>query len=408
MSNANLSETLFKPVLNSPETSTLIHRNNSIKEKSVSGDWYRDIDKATWAWRGIDAIEFSDVQARIVMSTNPRTNNQLHDTVIGYRSGNWIYEWALEASIWQKKATAIAEENQTLAAQYWLKAAMLYSLASYPHLKNDNLANQIELLSYKAYSEATILLPGHCRTVEFVVDNNKVNGFLYLPDEEKGPYPTIILCSNLDSLQLDQHKLFYDFFAPAGLALLSIDAPGVGYSSRWKFSFDTSYLYQQILKQVAALPWVDQANLFIFGIKSAANAAIRLAYLEQKILRGAISFAGMVHDGLTSGVLVDNMSEMYKDVLASRLGLSSISDELLKAELSSYSLKNQGLLGRRCITPMFAIAVENDKTNSIEDAKLIASSSKQGKLLSIPSSPIKASLHKAATEITYWIKKQLV
>lgn len=407
MSNSNLSETLFKPVLNSPETSTLIGRNN-IKGKSVSGDWYRDIDKATWVWRGIDAIELSDVQARIVMSTNPRSNDQLLDTVIGYRSGNWIYEWALQASIWQKKALTIADENQTLAARYWLKAALLYSFASYPHLKSDNLANQIELLSYKAYSEATALLPGDCRNVEFTVDNNKVNGFLYLPDAEKGPYPTVILCNNFDSLQLDQHRLFYDFFAPAGLALLSIDAPGVGYSARWKFSFDTSYLYQQILRQVAALPWVDQANLFILGIKSAANAAIRLAYLEQKILRGAISFAGMVHYGLASGRVVDNMSEMYKDVLASRLGLSSISDELLKAELSSYSLKNQGLLGHRCITPMLAIAIENDKINSAEDAKLIASSSQQGKLLSIPSSPLKTSLHKAATEITHWIKTQLV
>lgn len=407
MSNANLSETLFKPVLNSPETSTLVHRNN-IKGKLVSGNWYRDINKAIWAWRGIDALELSEVLGRIAMSTNPRTNDQLLDTVIGYRSGNWIYEWALQASIWQKKAHDIAQENQSLAAQYWLKATTLYSLASYPHLKNDNLASQIELLAYKAYSEATALLPGLCRTVEFVVDNNNVNGFLYLPDAEKGPYPTIILCSNLDSLQLDQHKLFYDFFAPAGFALLSIDAPGIGYSARWKFSFDTSYLYQQILSQVATLPWVDQSNLFILGIKSAANAAIRLAYLEQKILRGAISFAGIVHNGLTSGVLVDNMSEMYKDVLASRLGLSSISDELLKAELSSYSLKNQGLLGHRCITPMFAIAIENDKINSIEDAKLIASSSQHGKLLSIPSSPLKTSLHKAATEMTYWIKQQLV
>ncbi len=407
MSKANLSETLFRPVLNSPETSTLIQRDG-VKKDLNARCWYRDFDKAVWAWRGINAIELSEVLARIVISTNSRTHEHVFDTVIGYKKGNWIYEWALQASVWQKKALETVKTAPLLASQYWLKASMFYSIASYPHLKNDNLASQIELFSYKTYNEATILLSHQCRTVEFTVDNNKVNGFLYLPDVEKGPYPTIILCSNLDSLQHDHHRLFYDFFAPAGLALLSIDAPGVGYSARWKFSFDTSYLYQQILKQVTVLPWVDRSNIFILGIKSAANAAIRLAYLEQKVLRGAISFAGMVHYGLTSGILVDSMSEMYKDVLASRLGLSSVSDELLKAELKSYSLKNQGLLGHRCMTPMFAIAIENDKLSPIEDAKLIASSSQQGKVLSIPSSPLKASLHKAAIEMTQWIKKQLV
>jgi fermentation-respiration switch protein FrsA (DUF1100 family) len=38
---------------------------------------------------------------------------------------------------------------------------------------------------------------------------------------------------------------------------------------------------------------------------------------------------------------------MYLDVLASRLGMHDASDEALRVELNRYSLKTQGLLGRR-------------------------------------------------------------
>lgn len=49
--------------------------------------------------------EILDVQARIVMSRAERTDEDLYDTVVGYRGGNWIYEWAKQAMLWQQKAS---------------------------------------------------------------------------------------------------------------------------------------------------------------------------------------------------------------------------------------------------------------------------------------------------------------
>ncbi len=43
------------------------------------------------------------MQARIVMSEAERTDPELFDTVIGYRGGNWIFEWAKEAMQWQQR-----------------------------------------------------------------------------------------------------------------------------------------------------------------------------------------------------------------------------------------------------------------------------------------------------------------
>lgn len=99
MSQANLSETLFKPRFKHPETSTLVRRFSAGKpramQSALSGNhvdhWYRLINRLMWIWRGVTPQEILDVQARIVMSEAERTDPELFDTVIGYRGGNWIF-----------------------------------------------------------------------------------------------------------------------------------------------------------------------------------------------------------------------------------------------------------------------------------------------------------------------------
>ena len=93
MTQANLSETLFKPRFKHPETSTLVRRFNHGAQPPVQSaldgktipHWYRMINRLMWIWRGIDPREILDVQARIVMSDAERTDDDLYDTVIGYR-----------------------------------------------------------------------------------------------------------------------------------------------------------------------------------------------------------------------------------------------------------------------------------------------------------------------------------
>lgn len=93
MSQANLSEVLFKPRFKHPETSTLIRRSqhhtapmiqSTLDGKTVP-HWYRLINRLLWIWRGVDAREILDVQSRIVCCKEERTDDGLLDTVIGYR-----------------------------------------------------------------------------------------------------------------------------------------------------------------------------------------------------------------------------------------------------------------------------------------------------------------------------------
>jgi len=414
MTQANLSETLFKPRFKHPETSTLVRRvqhhpglavQSALDGKNVP-HWYRMINRLMWVWRGVDPREILEVQARIAASQTDRTDDELFDTVIGYRSGNWIYEWSKQAMLWQQRASSAQDELQK--GRDWLMAANLYSIAAYPHLKGDDLAEQAQVLANKAYEEAAPRLAGELRELEFPVPGGSpITGFLHLPKGSDGPHPTVLVCGGLDALQSDYHTLFERYLAPAGIAMLTIDMPSVGFSSKWKLTQDSSQLHQHVLHALPNVPWVDHTRVAAFGFRFGANVAVRLAYLESPRLKAVACLGPVVHHLLSDTARQDKVPEMYMDVLASRLGMYDASDNALRVELNRYSLKTQGLLGRRCPTPMLSGYWKNDPFSPPEESRLITSSSADGKLLEIPFNPVYRNFDRALQEITDWIGHRL-
>lgn len=413
MSQANLSEVLFKPRFKHPETSTLVRRFNHGAQPSVQSTldgktiphWYRMVNRLMWIWRGVDPREILEVQARIVMSEAERTDKELYDTVIGYRGGNWIYEWAKQAMDWQQKASM--EEDPQVSGRHWLHASTLYNIAAYPHLKGDELAEQAQALANRAYEEAAQRLPGTLREMEFAVTGGApITGFLHMPKGD-GPFPTVLMCGGLDALQSDYYTLFEKYLAPQGIAMLTIDMPSVGFSSKWKLTQDSSLLHQHVLKALPNIPWVDHTRVAAFGFRFGANVAVRLAYLEAPRLKAVACLGPVVHNLLSDPVRQAQIPEMYIDVLASRLGMNDAAESALSVELNRYSLKTQGLLGRRCPTPILSGFWANDPFSPEEESRLITSSSANGKLLSIPFKPVYKNFDNALKEITVWLKQRL-
>ncbi|MCX0498926.1 esterase FrsA [Erwinia billingiae] len=414
MSPKNLSEELFKPRFKHPETSSLVRRLHHHKplpiHSALEGDsnagWYRMINRLLWTWRGITPQEISEVLARIAVSRVEHTDDQLLDTVVGYRGGNWIYEWSKQAALWQKKAGEA--ETDAEAGQCWLHAANLYGIAGYPHLKGDELAEQAQVLANRAYEEATPRLSGELKELEFAIPGGSpIFGFLHMPPGVSAPYPTVLLCGSLDSLQTDHYRLFHDYLAPRGIAMLTIDMPSVGFSAKWKLTQDASFLHQHVLRQLENVPWVDHQRVGAFGYRFGANVAVRLAYLEAPRLRAVACLGPVVHSLLCDQVMQDSVPEMYMDVLASRLGMATASDSALRIELNRYSLKMQGLLGRRCPTPMLSGYWPNDPFSPEEESRLIVNSSADGKLMPIPLSPAMLNFDKALRDIVDWLAKRL-
>ncbi|MBH1931084.1 esterase FrsA [Serratia rubidaea] len=414
MAQANLSEILFKPSFKHRETSTLIRRASHARtatmhsplEGDTANNWYRMLNRLLWSWRGVDAVEIVEVLSRIAASAAEHSDERLLDTVVGYRNGNWIYEWVHQGMQWQQRA--LEQQDPLLAGKHWLRAANFYSIAGYPHLKGDELAEQAEVLANRAYEEAALLLPYQLKELEFKIDGGSpITGFLHMPEQGKAPFPTVLMCGSLDTLQTDYHRLFNDYLAPLGIAMLTIDMPSIGASAKWKLTQDSSFLHQQVLSQLPGVPWIDHQRVTAFGFRFGANVAVRLAYLEPQRLRGVACLGPVVHGVLCDARNQQQVPDMYMDVLASRMGMADASDHVLKMELNRYSLKMQGLLGRRCYTPMLSGFWEQDPLSSKAESQLIVSSSLDGKLLAIPRAPIYRSFHQALQQMSRWLHDKM-
>jgi len=189
--------------------------------------------------------------------------------------------------------------------------------------------------------------------------------------------------------------------------MLTIDMPSVGFSSRWKLDQDSSFLHQQVLKALPDVPWVDHTRVGAFGFRFGANIAVRLAYLESPRLKAVACLGPVVHSLLAGAVRQQDVPDMYMDILASRLGMPSSTDAALKAEMGRYSLKTQGLLGRRCPTAMLSAYWKDDVLSPKEESELIVNSSSQGKLLEVKASPVYESFHLCLQQISHWLGHQL-
>jgi len=245
------------------------------------------------------------------------------------------------------------------------------------------------VLANKAFEQSALHSPYQLKEIDFAIEGGSaITGFLHLPNEGKAPFPTVMVCGGLDTLQSDHQRLFRDYLAPRGIAMLTIDMPSIGFSAKWKLT---------------EVPWIDATKVSLIGFRFGANVAVRLAYLEPRRVRGVATLGALVHTLLCDPACQEKVPDMYMDVLASRLGMSNAADSALKTELNRYSLKTQGLLGRRTSTPILAGYWDNDPFSPKEEAKLISDSSADGKLLNIKREPLYQNFDQALHEISDWL-----
>ncbi|OCG04235.1 hypothetical protein A9G15_03810 [Gilliamella apis] len=415
----NLSEKIFKPQYDYPETSSLINRLDSSNGSSISpldgeidSKWYRIINPLLWYWRGLPKLEIEAVLSRIAISTKRHTNDKWLDSVIGYQSGNWIYEFLNQAAMWQAKAdnaaqSSLTEESKNSLHQDYLIASEYASIASYPHFKNDELAMYAQTCAYQAYMKALEYSPYSTKQLEFKIENRVIKSILHLPNNSNsGVCPVVLICNGLGNLQIDYYRYFSEYLAPQGFAMLTVDLPTVGYSRNFVLSQNSSQIHQAVIEQLPSVPWVDSNRVIVAGFRFGSHIATRLAYLMPNKIKGLFNFTPFIHQLFVDKALQQNLPNSYKDMLASRLGLTSVSNQQLAAELNYFSLKNQGLLTHSCPVPVMNIIFEDDKLSNLSEAKLIQST-KQSKIVTIPKTPLQKGLQNAFTQSVKWMESIL-
>ncbi|WP_246616398.1 esterase FrsA [Thaumasiovibrio subtropicus] len=417
MPTSNLSEVLFKPTKSKKETSTIIRVEGAPDtpcHESTSHDdgrgFYRVLKRPLWAWEGVDPVEMEAIFASMSASEHERSDERLIDTVKDYHHGNWNYEWVQLGMRYQKEAMHAEEQagfDPEKVASLWLRASTHYGIAAYPHLRGDELAMQADVLAMQAYRHAMSLMHQTIKTIEFNYKGKAVQAYLHLPRTDKA-LPTVIASGGLDTLQTELWKTYTDYFAPAEIAMVTLDMPSMGHSHNCPFNEDTSVLHMTLLEELQKVAWVDQNNIATFGTRVGANAAIRLAFLASNKIKAAVSLGGTLHDFYTGGHRLDTLPRMYFDVFASRLGKTTIPKSTLVSQLCTFSLKQQGLLGRRaCSVPMLGVSLEGDSFCPPSDNHLLAASSRDGKAIILPDSPLNTGYHRCMTAVTQWLQEKL-
>lgn len=410
----NLSEKLFNHVRKIEETSTIsnsaphVHMDpceQLLIEGLCSTAWYRILRRSFWSWQGADPIEIEEILARIANSDAPRTHEDLLDTVQGYVPGNWIFEWSQVAGEYQRQGKALEQEGHRNAAhKAYLKATHYYTIASYPHLKGDELASQAQLMASQAYREAGRLMKVPLKELKIPFRGNEITGYLHLPTDEH-PVPLVMVSGSIDSLQMDFYRFFADYLEPLGIGMLSLDMPGIGYSSRWPLVQDTSRLHQAVLHYLRDLPWVDSQRIGMVGWRLAGNVAARLAYLEPNHLKVAVCIGPGLNQYFVDPELFMQSPPMMRASLANRLGSDAADWEQLQTHCQVFSLKRQGLVGvTRTRVPILSVGHKHDFICPESDIRTLASSSHYGKAVVMDKQPMKEVFERALSETCDWLK----
>ncbi|HDY8139459.1 TPA: esterase FrsA [Vibrio vulnificus] len=407
----NLSETLFVKHKQAKETSALTQYMptsqsllDEIKEKN-GFSWYRNLRRLQWVWQGVDPIEQEQVLARIASSKHSRTDEQWLDTVMGYHSGNWAYEWTRLGMEHQKRAGEMTNEA---ASEELFSASLCYSIAGYPHLKSDNLAIQAQVLANSAYLEAAKKSKYIIKQLEIPFEKGKITAHLHLTNTDK-PHPVVIVSAGLDSLQTDMWRLFRDHLAKHDIAMLTVDMPSVGYSSKYPLTEDYSRLHQAVLNELFSIPYVDHHRVGLIGFRFGGNAMVRLSFLEQEKIKACVILGAPIHDIFASPQKLQQMPKMYLDVLASRLGKSVVDIYSLSGQMAAWSLKVQGFLSsRKTKVPILAMSLEGDPVSPYSDNQMVAFFSTYGKAKKISSKTITQGYEQSLDLAIKWLEDELL
>lgn len=410
-SSKNLSEQLFAKHKQAKETSALTPYMPSSQtiltqqQQQQTSAWYRTLCRLQWAWQGVNPIEMEGVLARIAASTHSRTYDEWLDTVMGYRRGNWAYEWTQLGMRHQKRASLQQGEE---AADELFSASLCFSIASYPHLKKDSLALQAQQLAASAYQEGAKRTRYVIKTIEVPYQNKRIVANLHLPNTDK-PHPIVMVSAGLDSLQTDMWRLFRDHLAPCEIGMLTVDMPSIGHSSHWALSEDTSCLHQAVLNELRQLPWVDHWRVGLLGFRFGGNAMVRLSFLEQDKIKACVALGAPVHDFLASPEKLKTMPKMYLDVLASRLDKSAVDIHSMAAQMTAWSLKTQGILsGRKTKVPILALSLDGDPVSPLSDNQLVALYSRGGQTKRIRNKTLSQGYEQSLDLAIKWLEDELM
>jgi len=187
--------------------------------------------------------------------------------------------------------TALEQGRHTSAGEHLAQAAVYYHFAKFVFVEDLDQMREAHRRAVTCLTDALphLLPPG--RRVEIPFEGATLVGNLRCP-ASKGPHPTVIMLSGLDSTK-EELRLTEDTFLARGVATFSVDGPGQGEAEYdLPIRGDWSAPAEAIVDAICALPDVDEARIAVWGVSLGGYYAPRMAAALGDRIRACVSLAG--------------------------------------------------------------------------------------------------------------------
>ena len=340
-------------------------------EEEADDHWYHSLPRDSWIWQGAQPQVIAAVLERIGKHEGPRLDPELLDSVRDFGPGHWVFEWQQAGQSVERQAKSLeASGKSDLAREHYLEASAYYTIASYPHLKSDSRAMAALDQGRKSYQAAGRYFQSPLQVLDIPHDGKEFRAYLHLPQGE-GPFPLVVKSMGSDIVKEQAYPVFSKYLAPKGIAMLSLDIPGIGDSGAYKLNGQTDILHAAAAEALARHPRIDPTRIAVMGVSFGGHSAVRVAFRRDLGLAAAVSICGPL-----STVFVQEEDEyeelprMTTDAVKDRMGLpSTISWTEFAGALPQFSLEAQGLFAQKTQVPILIISTHADPVAPLGDLK---------------------------------------
>lgn len=329
--------------------------------------WYRDLRTQGWKWSGAKPAAMTQVIADLEKNVTD-TSKQVDKQVATYQAGNWNYEWDQVGNAAKKQGD-------------YLAATMYHTIAAYPLVKGNALANQSYKMAINNYVAAVKKAGFNIEELKLDTADGQAHAFLHLPsDSINKPMRTLVMTNGSDHALTQLFPVYRDYLNKQGWAFITFDLPGLGSNeSLTQNPKETNIIHKAVLNYIKQDNRLATDKVALLGKSFGGNAAIKTAFTNPDDIAGAISWCGAVNKVFMNfDFVLNKIPEMTKDSLMSRFGLPK--DELA-SHGPDFALSTEYLGKVTTPVPMLAINHANDRISPVSDLKLIAQSSKQGEYI---------------------------
>jgi pimeloyl-ACP methyl ester carboxylesterase len=317
-----------------------------------------------------DVQERADRHAYPVSELEPAEVKEALGNLKTLDRDEWANAWSAIGDRHMEAAKKAGASDPAGASKHYKYAFEYYLFARFP-LENSPAKEAAYEKSLEAFAAYAKIPYPPIETVRIPFEGKEIVGYLRLPIDVR-PAPLVLTIGGLDGRK-ENASFRNDAYLKEGVAYFSFDMPGTGQSTIRQVAPGAEREFSRVLDYIATRKDLDAKRVVVYGGSWGGHWAARLAYTEQKRIRGAVVQGGPVHEYFQPGWQKEAIKtreylfELF-EARAAIYGAKTLDDFL--AYGPKMSLKTAGWLDKPS-APMLLINGMKDTQVPVEDVFLL-------------------------------------